>query len=66
MFYIKIEDDVLCGTSPEVHLKISNGVATLKPIAGTYKIGDGDVKDISEFFLDLSSPSVLCYIIGSW
>jgi anthranilate synthase component 1 len=37
MFYIKLGEDVLCGTSPEIHLKITDGIATLKPIAGTYK-----------------------------
>ena len=37
MFYIAIDGDVVCGTSPEVHLKIDNGTATLKPIAGTYR-----------------------------
>ena len=33
MFYIKTGDEVLCGTSPEIHLKIEEGTATLKPIA---------------------------------
>ena len=44
MFYVKVGDEVLCGTSPEVHLKIKDRTATLKPIAGTYRI-DGDNLD---------------------
>ena len=42
MFYIKCGDEVLCGTSPEIHLKIEDRTATLKPIAGTYRIDGGD------------------------
>jgi anthranilate synthase component I len=47
MFYVKDGDDVLCGTSPEIHLKIENRTATLKPIAGTYRIGDGTVEEVT-------------------
>ncbi|MBN2161058.1 MAG: anthranilate synthase component I family protein [Spirochaetes bacterium] len=47
MFYIKIRDEVLCGTSPEVHLKIQDRTAILKPIAGTYRIDGGDVGEIT-------------------
>jgi len=38
MFYLKFGSEVLLGASPEIHLKIREGVATLKPIAGTYPI----------------------------
>lgn len=38
MFYLKFNDEVLLGASPEIHLKIREGEATLKPIAGTYPI----------------------------
>jgi len=38
MFYLKFGSEVLMGASPEIHLKIREGVATLKPIAGTYPI----------------------------
>jgi len=38
MFYLKFGSEVLLGASPEIHLKIRDGVATLKPIAGTYPI----------------------------
>jgi anthranilate synthase component I len=46
MFYVKSGDDVLCGTSPEIHLKIEDRIATLKPIAGTYRLDGGDVETI--------------------
>lgn len=38
MFYLKFGSEVLLGASPEIHLKIRDGVATLKPIAGTYPV----------------------------
>jgi len=38
MFYLKFGSEVLLGASPEIHLKIREGLATLKPIAGTYPI----------------------------
>ncbi|PLX69924.1 MAG: anthranilate synthase component I [Denitrovibrio sp.] len=38
MFYLKFGNEVLLGASPEIHLKIRERVATLKPIAGTYPI----------------------------
>lgn len=40
MFYLKFGDEVLLGASPEIHLKIRDKVATLKPIAGTCPIAD--------------------------
>jgi anthranilate synthase component 1 len=46
MFYIKVGEEILCGTSPEVHLKIQDGTAILKPIAGTYRIGGEDIDAI--------------------
>jgi anthranilate synthase component 1 len=47
MFYIKLGDEVLCGTSPEVHLKIQDRTAILKPIAGTYRIDGGNIDEIT-------------------
>jgi len=38
MFFLKFKDNVITGSSPETHLKINNGVALLKPIAGTYPV----------------------------
>lgn len=48
MFYFKLGDEVLCGTSPEVHLTITDGMATLKPIAGTYRIGGDEPGSVEE------------------
>ncbi len=47
MFYIKVGDEVLCGTSPEVHLKITDRIAMLKPLAGTYRIDGGNIEEVS-------------------
>ena len=46
MFYLKFENDIICGTSPEVHLKISDKKAMLKPIAGTYKFDEKNLEEI--------------------
>jgi anthranilate synthase component 1 len=51
MFYIKVGDEVLCGTSPEVHLKIQDRKAILKPIAGTYRLDGGTVEEITKKLL---------------
>jgi anthranilate synthase component 1 len=40
MFYLKFGQEVVCGSSPEIHLKVKDKVATLKPIAGTYPVGE--------------------------
>ena len=39
MFYLQFKDEVICGSSPEIHLKVKDNIATLKPIAGTYPVG---------------------------
>ncbi len=51
MFYIKLDDEVLCGTSPEIHLKISDRTAVLKPIAGTYKFDENNIEEVKEKLL---------------
>lgn len=42
LFLLKDGDEVLCGSSPETHLKIQERTATLKPIAGTISYKQGD------------------------
>jgi len=42
LFFIKDGDSVLCGSSPETHLRVKKGKALLKPIAGTIPIEDGE------------------------
>lgn len=42
MFYLKIKDFYAVGSSPEIHIKVLNGEAYLKPIAGT--VGQGKTR----------------------
>jgi anthranilate synthase component 1 len=48
MFFIKTGDDILCGTSPETHLKVAGRQALLKPIAGTYRFDPERKNEILE------------------
>jgi anthranilate synthase component 1 len=66
MFYLKFNDYVLTGSSPEIHLKVVGKKGILKPIAGTYPVEDdiektkrsllSDKKEIAEhlMLLDLA------------
>lgn len=38
MFFLKFGQNILCGSSPEIHLKVVGRQALLKPIAGTYPV----------------------------
>ncbi|TAL34470.1 MAG: anthranilate synthase component I family protein [Spirochaetes bacterium] len=40
MFFLKFGDLVVTGSSPEIHVKVKNGKAVLKPIAGTIRQGE--------------------------
>jgi anthranilate synthase component 1 len=51
MFYLKFGDEVLLGTSPEIHLKITEGEAVLKPIAGTYRTNGKGIEKVKEELL---------------
>jgi len=39
MFYFKYGDITVAGSSPEIHVKVENNIATLRPIAGTIAQG---------------------------
>ncbi len=52
MFYIKHGDEILCGTSPEVHLKLSDNTAVLRPIAGTYRANGHDTEEVKQRLLE--------------
>ena len=52
MFYIAVDGDVVCGTSPEVHLKIDDGNAMLKPIAGTYRYDGTDLEELKRKLME--------------
>ena len=45
MFYLKINDFVITGSSPENLVKLSDGVIETRPIAGTIKRGENPVED---------------------
>jgi len=62
MFYLKFGDYVVCGSSPEIHLKVVDNKAILKPIAGTYSI-DKDIEKVKRHSLvtQRRSLSTLCF-----
>ena len=45
LFYIDFTDFQLFGSSPEVHIKVNNGRAIVRPIAGTRKRGKSPEED---------------------
>lgn len=51
MFYFKMKGKTMLGSSPEIHLKVENSKATLKPIAGTYPVGE-DIEKIKSDLLN--------------
>jgi anthranilate synthase component 1 len=44
LFLLELGDLALVGSSPETHVKVENGRASLNPIAGTTARGDGDAE----------------------
>jgi len=57
MFYIKMKNKTMLGSSPEIHLKVENSKATLKPIAGTYPVGENIEKIKSDLLKDEKEKS---------
>ncbi|UCD70860.1 MAG: anthranilate synthase component I [Syntrophobacterales bacterium] len=47
LFFLKFEDLTLIGSSPEVMVRIEDGVAELRPIAGTRRRGKNEQEDRS-------------------
>jgi anthranilate synthase component 1 len=45
LFFMHMNDTALVGSSPETMVRLENRVATLRPIAGTRKRGDGEQED---------------------
>jgi len=45
MFYLKLDDLCLIGSSPEVMVQVEGGTITLRPIAGTRPRGDTEEED---------------------
>jgi anthranilate synthase component I len=52
MYYCDLGDHVVAGSSPEALVKLSNGHAQLRPIAGTKPRGEDDAQDL-QFERDL-------------
>ncbi|WP_022670952.1 anthranilate synthase component I family protein [Hippea alviniae] len=52
MFFFKYKDFYLAGSSPEIHLRIRNRIATIRPIAGTRPKGENLEKIKKELFND--------------
>ncbi len=44
LFLLELGELALVGSSPETHVKVENGRASLNPIAGTTERGDGDAE----------------------
>ena len=47
LFYLKMEDLILIGSSPEVMVRLEEGIVELRPIAGTRKRGGNEQEDRS-------------------
>jgi anthranilate synthase component 1 len=45
MFFLQLDEVVLVGSSPETMVRLENGVATLRPIAGTRPRGSSEQQD---------------------
>jgi len=45
MYYLKLGDIQIAGSSPEVMVRSENGIVTMRPIAGTAKRGANDEED---------------------
>ena len=45
MFYLRTPDTTLVGSSPEVMVRVEDGLATVRPLAGTRPRGETDAED---------------------
>jgi anthranilate synthase component 1 len=45
LFFLKLEDLILIGSSPEVTVRLEEGIAELRPIAGTRRRGKNEQED---------------------
>jgi len=45
MFYLKAPDAILVGSSPEVMVRVEDGLVTVRPLAGTRKRGETEDED---------------------
>ncbi len=47
MFYLKLEDEVLIGASPEILVRVEGGKVETRPIAGTRRRGANEEEDLA-------------------
>ncbi len=47
MYYLKMDDEIIVGTSPEALVKVENGRAETRPIAGTRPRGKTEEEDLA-------------------
>jgi anthranilate synthase component 1 len=45
LFFLKLQDLILIGSSPEATVRLEDGIAELRPIAGTKKRGENEQED---------------------
>ena len=45
MFYLRVPDAILVGSSPEVMVRVEDGLITVRPLAGTRKRGETEAED---------------------
>ncbi len=45
LFFLRLEETLLVGSSPETMVRLENGIATLRPIAGTRPRGETEQED---------------------
>ncbi len=46
MYYLKFDDDIIVGSSPEVLVRLEDDKVAVRPIAGTRKRGDNEEEDL--------------------
>jgi len=47
MFYLKAPDVILVGSSPEIMVRVEDGLVTVRPLAGTRQRGESETEDIA-------------------
>jgi anthranilate synthase component 1 len=56
MYYLNLEDFHIVGSSPEILVRLEDGVVTVRPIAGTRKRGETEAQDLALEAELLSDP----------
>ncbi|QKW08093.1 phenazine-specific anthranilate synthase [Streptomyces sp. NA04227] len=64
-FLVQTRDATLIGASPERHVSLADGVATMNPISGTYRYPDGGptLAGLTEFLADRKEAEELYMVV---